>query len=89
MIKMVSLTTLFLICIGILSVSALKYDAKAIDFDAEYLEKLQGSEMKFYSLKINTSLKENDLLIDAKTKNKRNELFESPIVLVSLVNTIF
>lgn len=69
--------------------TGLKYETKALDFNTVYSENLQGSEMKFYSIPIDSNLKQSDLLIDARISSKnRDLLFKSPLVLVSLVRII-
>jgi len=63
----------------------LQYETKSINFNSVYSETLQGTEMKFYSIKLEENLNKNDLKIDAKITNNVNGLFESPLLLVSLV----
>jgi hypothetical protein len=64
---------------------SMTYDAKDINLNTLITDKSQGSQMKFYTVKLDTQLKDNDLVIDARMADK-NMLNESPIVLVSLVN---
>lgn len=64
---------------------SMTYDAKDINLNTLITDKSQGSQMKFYTVKLDTQLKDNDLVIDARMSDK-NMLNESPIVLVSLVN---
>ena len=61
------------------------YEAKNIDLNSVYSDNLQGSQMKFYTVALDSKLKENDLVIDAKMTGVNSALFETPIVLVSLV----
>jgi hypothetical protein len=61
------------------------YEAKNIDLNSVYSDNLQGSQMKFYTVTLDSNLKENDLVIDAKMTGVNSTLFETPIVLVSLV----
>lgn len=81
--KIISLLTLTII-LKVVLISTMKYDVKEIDFNSVIEDKLQGSKMKFYSITVDKNLKDNDLLIDAKME-KKNGLFDSPIVLASLV----
>ncbi len=84
--------TFRLALLTLLSISAifsLTYETKTIDFNSIYLEELKGSQMKFYSVNLDSKIKENDLLIDARRTDSKDSLFESPVVLVSLVKIFF
>jgi hypothetical protein len=84
---MITARKLLLIITFISSLSfmySMTYDAKNIDLNSLITDKSQGSQMKFYTVKLDNQLKDNDLVIDARMSDK-NMLNESPIVLVSLV----
>jgi hypothetical protein len=74
----------FLILI-ISSIQSLSNEEKSLSFDSVYSEELQNSEMKFYSLNIDSNVKDSDLLIETIKIDSTDTLFESPLVLVSLV----
>ena len=71
--------------LSISGIFSMTYETKTIDINSIYLEELKGSQMKFYSVNLDSKIKENDLLIDARRTDSKDSLFESPVVLVSLV----
>lgn len=75
----------FLILI-ISSIQSLSNEGKSLSFDTVYSEELQNSEMKFYSLNLDSNVNDSDLLIETLKTDSTDTLFESPLVLVSLVN---
>ena len=75
----------FLILI-ISSIQSLSNEEKSLSFDTVYSEELQNSEMKFYSLNLDSNVNDSDLLIETTKIDSTDTLFESPLVLVSLVN---
>ena len=75
----------FLILI-ISSILSLSNQEKSLSFDTVYSEELQNSEMKFYSLNLDSNVNDSDLLIETTKIDSTDTLFESPLVLVSLVN---
>jgi len=89
MIKMVSHALIALtLLLSIAQMNSLKYESNRLDVGTEHFDKIKGSDTKFFTVTLDSHLEDNDLLIDAKFRNRNNEFFEAPLVLVSTVSLI-
>lgn len=66
-------------------VSSLKYMYKEIEINKLYKDKIEKSEMKMFSLKLDSETQGKDLIVDARMEGLTDHVLESPIVVVSLV----
>jgi hypothetical protein len=62
-----------------------QYETTRLQLGAEHFDKIEGSNTKFFSVPVDSNLADNDLLIDAKIKNTKNEFLEAPLILASTV----
>jgi hypothetical protein len=90
-IKLSGLKLAFISCL-VFSFTALAfsttYETKALKFNSDYSEILEGRDMKFFSVQIGQHSGKEDLLIDTQiignSEKSQNNLV-SPLILVSLV----
>jgi len=88
MIKIVSLGLIALTFLFSIKFT-LQYETTTLKLGVEHFDKTEGSKTKFFLVPLDSNLADNDLMIDAKIQNRKNEFFEAPLVLVSTVTIFF
>ena len=90
MLKSISLARITItLLLAIQLTVALKYESTRLDLGLEHFDSTKGSEAVFYTISVDSNLADNDLLIDSKIINGKNDFYESPLLLISTVSNLY